>query len=195
MAQDALDKPLRIEPVGEMSEEVRELLFVSQEVREKYGDRGGGGPNLYGMMAHNPGLLRLFKPLSSFFGVHGQLPARDREIAILRVAWLNQLPFVWGEHVRLGHQAGLTTEEVERITEGSAAEGWSEHDGAIVRAVEELREWSDISDATWDVLARSWSEGQLVELPVLIGQYQTLGYVQNVLRYPLWEGNPGLSAR
>ena len=45
------------------------------------------------------------------------------------------------------------------------------------------------------MLARSWNEGQLVELPILIGQYQMLGYVQNVLRYPLWEGNPGLSAR
>lgn len=191
------DKPLRIAEVTEMSEDVAELLRIPPEVTAKYGGRGkGGGPNLYAMMAHNPGLLKLFKPLSSFFGLHGLLSPRDREIAILRIAWLNQLPFVWGEHVRLGHeQGGLTTEEVERITEGSGAPGWSEHERAILSAVEELKAGSDIADATWAVLARSWSEGQLVELPLMIGQYQTLGYAQKVLRYPLWEGNPGLSAR
>jgi hypothetical protein len=151
---------------------------------------------MYAQMAHNPALLRLFKPLSSFFGIQGLLPARDREIAILRIAWINRQAFIWGEHVRLGHgQGGLSTEEVERITLGSCAEGWSEHDRAILSAVDELRENSDISEATWAVLARTWSEGQLVELPVLIGQYQTLGYLQTVLRFELWEGNPGLSAR
>lgn len=189
-------QPQRIAEVAEMSDEIAALLHVPAEVIARYGGRAdGSGPNLYAQMAHNPGLLKLFKPLSSFFGIHGLLPARDREIAVLRIAWLNQLPFVWGEHVRLGHQAGLSTDEVERITLGSTAEGWNAHDRAILAAVEELRAQSDIADATWAVLAQSWSEGQLVELPVLIGQYQTLGYVQNVLRYPLWEGNPGLAAR
>lgn len=187
------DRPLRIEPVTEMSDEIAELVHISPDIIKAYGARGSEGPNLYGMVAHNPGLLKLFKPLSSFFGMHGMLPARDREIAILCIAWLNKLPFVWGEHVRIGHQIGLTTEDIERITTGGT--GWNEHDAAVVSAVKELRETSDIADETWAVLARTWSEGQLVELPLLIGQYQMLGYVQNVLRYPLWEGNPGLSAR
>lgn len=181
-----------------MTDEVAELLYVPPEVVTKYGGRGqaGKGPNMYAQMAHNPKLLKLFKPLSSFFGIHGLLPARDREIAILRIAWLNRQPFIWGEHVRLGHdQAGLTTDEVERITVGAGADGWSEHDRAILSAVDELRETSDISEATWQVLARRWSEGQLVELPLLVGQYQMLGYMQTVLRFPLWEGNAGLSAR
>jgi hypothetical protein len=194
----ALDtKPLRVSEAP-MTEEIAELLYVSPEVREKYGARAGtgAGPNMYAQMAHNPGLLKLFKPLSSFFGMHGLLPARDREIAILRIAWLNQQPFIWGEHVRLGHsQGGLTTEEVEAITIGSTAEGWSEHDRAILAAVDELRATSDISEATWAVLKKTWSEGQLVELPALVGQYQMLGYFQTVLRFELWEGNPGLSAR
>jgi alkylhydroperoxidase family enzyme len=190
-------KTLRISEAP-MTHEVAELLFIAPEVHEKYGTRAGtgAGPNMYAQMAHNPALLRLFKPLSSFFGIQGLLPARDREIAILRIAWINRQPFIWGEHVRLGHsQGGLSTEEVERITTGSSAAGWSEHDRAILAAVEELRETSDISEATWAVLARTWSEGQLVELPVLVGQYQTLGYLQTVLRFELWEGNPGLSAR
>lgn len=193
----AQDKPLRIEEVTELDEELRELLYISPEVIAKYGGRGGkSGPNLYAMMAHNPGVTKLFKPLSSFFGMHGLLPARDREIAILRIAWLNQLPFVWGEHVRLAHDpVGLTTEEIERITEGSGAAGWSDHDRAVLSAVEELKAQSDIADDTWAVLSRTWNDGQLVELPLLVGQYQMLGYAQKVLRYPLWEGNPGLSAR
>ena len=195
MSDDAKDFRISHAP---MTEEVAELLYVPPEVIEKYGGRGkgGDGPNIYAQMAHNPKLLKLFKPLSSFFGMHGLLPARDREIAVLRIAWLNRQPFIWGEHVRLGHdQGGLTTAEVERITVGSTANGWSEHDRAILAAVEELRETSDISDSTWKVLKRRWSEGQLIELPLLVGQYQMLGYMQTVLRFPLWDGNAGLAAR
>src|SRR4029450_6272136 len=87
-----VDRPLRIEPVTKMTDEVRDLLEISDEVRQKYGDRGSGkGPNLYGMMAHNPKLLRLFKPLNSFFGLDGLRPARGRATALLRTRTLSTL--------------------------------------------------------------------------------------------------------
>jgi alkylhydroperoxidase family enzyme len=195
------DEPasLRINPVTEMTKEIEELLFIDPEVIKRYGARGAtgknAGPSFYAQLAHNPGLLRLFKPMTSFWGLHGLLPARDREIAILRIAWIKQLPFVWGEHVRLGKDAGLTTEEIVRIAQGSAAGGFNPHETAILKAVEELQVHSNITDPTWAVLAKTWSEGQLIELPLMVGTYQMLGWMQAITQQPLWEGNPGLSAR
>ncbi len=125
----------------------------------------------------------------------GTLPARDRELAILRVGWLCKAPYEWGEHVHIAKKAGITSAEIDRITEGSAASGWDEHDQAILRAAEELHENAIISDETWNTLALRYNEKQLIELPILIGQYQTVAYYQNSLRLRLHEGNLGLKAR
>jgi hypothetical protein len=51
-----------------------------------------------------------------------------------------------------------------------------------------------ISDATWATLAETYDAARLIEVLSLIGQYQALGYIQNSLRIPLWEGNDGLAA-
>lgn len=126
---------------------------------------------------------------------NGTIPKRDRELAILRLAWLCGAPYEWGEHVDIAKRYGVAAEEIERATQGSAAAGWSEHDAAIQRAVEELLDDKMISDATWDTLAKNWSEQQLMEFPMLIGAYIATAFQQNSLRLRLAPDNPGLSHR
>ena len=113
----------------------------------------------------------------------------------MRTAWLNQVPFIWGEHVGYGKDVGMTAEEIESVTQGSQATIWNRHDRAILQATEELVGDSMISDETWDILAETLSDKQLIELIACVGQYQTLGNLQDSLRIPLWDGNPGLTAR
>ncbi|TAL04757.1 MAG: carboxymuconolactone decarboxylase family protein [Rhodospirillaceae bacterium] len=126
----------------------------------------------------------------------GALSARDRELAVLRIGWLSKAPYEWGEHVKAGKRmAGLTSEEIDRAKQGSTAPGWDEHERAIIRAVEELIADAMISDETWAVLSRRLDEKQLIELPLLVGQYQGVAYLQNALRLRLMPDNPGLSAR
>ncbi|HET8711442.1 MAG TPA: carboxymuconolactone decarboxylase family protein [Spongiibacteraceae bacterium] len=126
---------------------------------------------------------------------NGTLTPRDRELAILRIGWLCQAPYEWGEHVHVAKAVGITSEEIERVTQGSSAPGWSEHERAIMRAVEELHANAIISDETWATLAKTLNDKQLIELPIVIGQYQTVAYYQNSLRLRLHDGNLGLKAR
>lgn len=123
------------------------------------------------------------------------LPKRDRQLVILRTAWLRRIPYIWGEHVKVSKSLGLTGEDIEQATVGSAADHWDEHEQALMKAAEELCENAMISDATWAVLARRYDDRQLFELPVLVGQFSTVGYFQNALRIPLAPGNAGLEAR
>jgi alkylhydroperoxidase family enzyme len=81
------------------------------------------------------------------------------------------------------------------VTRGSADAAWVPHDKAILRGVEELVGDHAIADDTWEVLARTWDEAQLIEFPMMVGQYVATAYVQNSLRIMLAEGNPGLSYR
>lgn len=170
-------------------------------------DPSGGAPSadLAAVLAQLPEIVRTMLRHPDLFArqvdmgiqllAHGALTPRDRELAILRIGWLCQAPYEWGEHVQVARKLGLTGEEIERITQGSAAAGWNEHEQAIVRATEELFEGAMISDATWATLAKRLDERQLIELPIVVGQYQTVAYYQNSLRLRLHEGNLGLRAR
>jgi len=123
------------------------------------------------------------------------LPRRDRQLVILRVGWLQQIPYIWGEHVSVSKKIGLSSEDIEQVTVGSSSPHWNDHERALLGATEELLDNAMISDATWAILARQLDDTQLFELPVLVGQFSTVGYFQNALRIPLSPGNLGLNSR
>jgi alkylhydroperoxidase family enzyme len=152
-------------------------------------------PDFFGISFKHPGLARVHMQMGIEFGARGTIPARERELATLRVGWLTGAPFEWGAHVPTAKRFGVTDEEVERVTAGADAPGWSEHDRAILHAVEELMDDYAISDATWDILAKSWTEPQLMEMPGLVGHYVMTAMIQNTMRFDLLEGNTGLGRR
>ena len=189
-------QPPRIAPL--------EPSAITPEVRDKVNKlRAGLGagpwvgdlPDITATMARAPELMDAQEVLANYL-FRGKLSVRDRELAILRLAWLCQAPFEWGEHVKVAKRlAGISGEEIERVQAGSSAPGWSAHDRALVSAVEELVGDAMITDETWAVLARDLTEQQLLELPVLIGHYQGVAYLQNSVRVRLMEGNKGLAMR
>jgi alkylhydroperoxidase family enzyme len=152
-------------------------------------------PELVFTLLKHPDLYQAIAALSIQLLGRGRLAPRDRELAVLRTAWLWQAPYEWGEHVKLAHAAGITSEEIERVTVGAAAPGWDEHDAALLRAAEELCDDAMISDTTWGILAKRLDEQQLFELPVLVGQFTNVAFFQNALRLRLEDHNPGLRAR
>lgn len=152
-------------------------------------------PEIVRTMLRHPDLFARQVDIGIQLLAQGTLEARDRELCILRIGWLCQAPYQWGEHVIIARKAGLEPADVERIISGSCAPGWTEREQALLKATEELYENAMISDATWEVLARYLNTQQLIELPVVVGQYQTVAYYQNSLKLRLHEGNSGLRAR
>ena len=189
---DILGHGLRIPAMdeSEISDDMREVVAPPKG----YGTPGDT-PEVFRVMLRNPELLKVYHPMGGYFIVEGKMPPRDRELVILRVGWLSQAPYEWGEHVAIGKRVGLSDAEIERVTAGADAPGWGEHDSALLRAVDELVTTAMISDATWAVLERSLDAAQLIELPVVVGTYQATAYLQNSLRLTLRPSNPGLAAR
>jgi len=145
------------------------------------------------MMIRHPALFRSQMELGAIL-YNGLIPARDRELAVLRVGWLCRAPYEWGQHVIIAGRVGISSEEIARARIGSSAPGWSTHDAAILRGVEELLEDKALSDATYETLAKTWDEAQLIEFPQMVGQYVSIAFVQNSLRVPLEPGNGGLAS-
>ena len=124
------------------------------------------------------------------------LSPRHRQLAIIRIAWLCQAPFEWSQHAKNGKLfAGLTTDDVEAVTQGSTAAHWNDQDRALLLAVEELYTNAMISESTWESLTLFLDDKQLLELPLLVGYYQSVAYLQNSVRFRLMPGSKGLSER
>ena len=128
------------------------------------------------------------------FGNHilskSTLDPREREIAILRVGWLCQAEYEWGQHVIIGKQTGLTDTEIANIKLGADAD-WSSHDALIIRATDELHGDAFISDETWAGLTQTYSQQQMMDLVFTVGQYNLVSMALNSFGVQLDDGIPG----
>jgi alkylhydroperoxidase family enzyme len=143
----------------------------------------------------HPGMFKQQMAMGIELAARGTIPGRDRELAVLRLAWVSRSPFEWAEHCKIGRRFDISDEEIERVTQGSSAAGWSRHEAALLRAVEELLADQCIADDTWNTLAQTYGEMQLIELPMLVGSYLMTAFQQNSLRIPMEKGKNGLHDR
>src|SRR5258708_379262 len=105
--------------------------------------------NIFRVLMQHPKLVRAWGKFANYILSDNQtLSPREREILILRIGWLNQAPYEFEQHLRIGKSAGLTDDEIDRIRNGPKA-GWNRADAALVQAADDLFENSLVSDETW----------------------------------------------
>jgi alkylhydroperoxidase family enzyme len=149
-------------------------------------------PEMVATLVRYPELWDRFSMLSAqVLSVRAKLPARARQLAIMRTVWLCGAPYQWGEHLARTSRAGISQQEIEKIKEGSGAPGWGALDKAILLAAEDFRTDAFVSEASWTTLSGHLSEDELFELLVVIGQFASVAFVLNSLRIPLEPNNPG----
>jgi 4-carboxymuconolactone decarboxylase len=173
-------------PPDEQDDQARELLAGVQVA-------DAPASNIFATLVRHPGLFRRWLPLGGKL-LTGKLPARDRELLILRTAVLCHADYEWGQHRLIGRSCGIAEEEIARIRSGSEAEGWAAFDAALLRAAEELHDTANIADATWEALAERYDERQLIEVPMLVGHYHMVAFTLNALGVELEPGVAGLES-
>ena len=120
------------------------------------------------------------------------LPARERELLILRTGFNCSSDYEWGQHVRIAERIGIEREDIMRVADGPNAAGWSPADAALLRAADELHAQSKISDGTWAELAESYDERGLLEIAMLVGHYHMVAFALNSAGVELDEGLEGI---
>ena len=127
------------------------------------------------------------------FNIHTRflstLPPRDKEILILRIAWLCYSNYEWSWHARGAKHGGLLSDdEINRIMDGPEAQGWEPFDATLLRAVDELYTDTFISDDTWNGLVKRYNTHQIMDLVFTVGNYNMLAMVINSFGVQLEEG-------
>jgi alkylhydroperoxidase family enzyme len=147
--------------------------------------------NIFGTIAHHPRLLKRFMNFAGLFLNKGLLPAREREIVILRVGWNCQSVYEFGQHTIIGERVGLSLEEVAALTRDAVAGQWSEDDSYLIAMADELCADNCVSDATWQALTKRWNEAELVELVMVAGVYRLVSGFLNTMGVELDADTPG----
>ncbi|MEU0501491.1 carboxymuconolactone decarboxylase family protein [Nocardia sp. NPDC005998] len=143
---------------------------------------GTDDAHLFSTLGRTKGLFRGWLHFSGRLMPGGRLPRHESELVILRVARLRDCAYEMDHHIRLGRRAGVTPEILERLRTGPSADGWSDKHRALLAAVDELVETRDIGNATWAALAEHYDERSLIEIVLLINQYEGLAATITALR-------------
>lgn len=129
--------------------------------------------NIFRTLQRTPELYKGFLALGTHLLRGDVLTAREREIVILRVGYRCASEYEFAQHTRLGGAAGLTDGEIAAL---ASEEGL---DSPLVALADELCAADVVSDATWERLAETYDETQLLELLVLAGYYRLVSGLLN----------------
>lgn len=154
-----------------------DLDAEQQEIVAPMGDRV---LNIFRTMIQAPKAAKGFLAWGNYvLSKKNDLPAREREIVILRIGYLCKSGYEWTQHVPIGVRAGLTDDEVARIKGGADAGGWSPADQALLRAADELHHDQFITDATWAALKAHFTDKQCMDVVFTAGQYTQVSMILN----------------
>jgi alkylhydroperoxidase family enzyme len=145
--------------------------------------------NIFRTLRHNHGVYKGFLALGGYLlGNDATVPAREREIVILRTGRNAGSEYEFGQHTRIGRSVGLSDDEIATLAGDGALAG---DDAALVAMVDELCADDVVSDSTWQRLRQRWSDEQLLELLVLAGYYRLVSGLLNSVGVALEPETPG----
>ena len=187
-----------LSPLGKLrpsSPRIAPLVDLTPELQEIMGggiNSPAGTPlNIFGTIAHHPRLLKRFMNFAGLFLNKGLLPAREREIVILRVGWNCQSVYEFGQHTVIGQRVGLSLSEIDALTKMTSEYQWSDRDATLIAMSDDLCNDNCVSESTWKKLAADWKEDELIELVMVAGTYRLVSGFLNTMGVELDQDTPG----
>jgi alkylhydroperoxidase family enzyme len=147
--------------------------------------------NIFRTLANHPALAKRWMVFANHILGKSTLSVRDRELLILRIGWLCQAGYEWGQHVQIARQAGMSDEEIRSARTGHDTAGLSALDKLLLQATDELHADAFVSDTTWQGLQQHYNTQQLMDLVFTVGQYNLVCMALNSFGVQLDEGLPG----
>jgi AhpD family alkylhydroperoxidase len=143
---------------------VRELL-----------DRLPAKLNIFRLLAHAETAVRPLLALGTAILAQQELPARTRELAILRVARLAAAEYEWVQHEPIARAAGVSEAQLAALRRDEIdPASFDAVERLVLRAVTEIARDGGASAATLAAMQRHFSTRAIVELVLTVGFYTML---------------------
>ncbi|WP_394617121.1 carboxymuconolactone decarboxylase family protein [Lentzea sp. JNUCC 0626] len=180
---EGMRRPPRLRPYAPADRDpvTDERLALTEGASAIWDEHRAQTPNILLTLVRHPHLYEQTVPIARGV-VTGVLPARDREIVILRGAWNCVAAYQWNHHLPIAAAAGLSATEIDALSHPVGAGRWSPREQLLITALDELHAQSTICDATWRDLAAHYSPVELIELVTLCGEYRKISFQINAWR-------------
>jgi len=141
---------------------------AAPEVKEIYEKTLRGKPgNAQKALAHRPDLLKNF--LAFYASVGRSLDRKLYEMIYLRVSFINGCHYCQQHHLASSKRAGLITEDWRALKDGNYARFTEKERAALAYAEKLTRASRDVADADFEKLKQHFSDGEIVDLHLLVG--------------------------
>ncbi len=144
---------------------------TTREWYEKQEAHGYQLANLFKVMGHCPYIGLNFMRMGNSIRRGEELPAKLRELAILRVGSLTQAEYEFTSHTRIGLGVGVSQKQIDDISDWTTSVEFNEEERAVLRYTDEVTQEIRVKDETFNKLRDFFSEHAIVELTTVIGYY------------------------
>src|SRR5690349_6286011 len=148
---------------------------LAESIAKIKGARGGRLINIYRLMLHSPALANAWFDLNQAVRYGTEIDGRSRELAVIRVAILNDVEYVQRAHgPAYALKEGLTPEQVGAIAEWQPSQLFSPAQRAVLAYTDAMTRDINVPDAVFAEARKHFNERQMVELSMLISAYNML---------------------
>jgi alkylhydroperoxidase family enzyme len=126
-------------------------------------------------MLHSPALANAWFDLNQAVRYGTEIDGQSRELAVIRVAILNDVEYVQQAHgPAYALKEGLTPAQVTALANWQTSDLFSASQRALLAYTDAMTRNIDVAEEIFAELRRHFSERQAVELSMLIGAYNML---------------------
>ena len=155
--------------------EERDHPELAESIAKIKGARGGRLINIYRLMLHSPALANAWFDLNQAVRYGTEIDGQSRELAVIRVAVVNDVEYVHRAHgPAYALKEGLTPEQVAAVGNWQASNLFSDRQRALLAYTDAMTREIDVADAVFAEVRKYFTERQTVELTMLIGAYNML---------------------
>jgi 4-carboxymuconolactone decarboxylase len=166
-------KTPRIAPVPEA-----QWTDAQRQLVEKY-TPNGHADNALKTLLNLPELVDGVMPYTNYLLKESSLAPRQRELLVLRVAWLLGNQSLWATHATAARNADMSPTEIRRIAQGAGAAGWDPFEATLLRLADELFRNSSVTNATWQALSARYDMFNLMDAVETVNHFITLSMIYN----------------
>lgn len=143
--------------------------------------------NLFRALVNSPDAFRNFSRLGGWIRTGSTLDPRLREMAILQVGYLTRNAYEYTHHIKIGHDFGVSDEDVRAIARETAGEttDLADLDRAVLRLAREMTTHLEGSAEAFEAVNEALGDEHTVDVIMVIAFYNLVVRVLFTLQVDL----------
>ncbi|MFZ0660861.1 MAG: carboxymuconolactone decarboxylase family protein [Candidatus Binataceae bacterium] len=171
--------------LGEASPEVKELyqqFFGDRDPVKNPGTATGTPGDYWTTFALVPDLLfQARNSLMALMQPGRKLPAKLRELAILRTGIVGDSRFEYSQHLKVARMVGVADDKLAAIKSWAVADKFSPAERAVMQVTDEIVGRNLVEDESFAALKEHLDDAQIMELFYVIGLWRMHGMIVRAL--------------